>query len=287
MEHKKHTIDDQSIERFSDTLKMLERSETTISKYIRDVRAFRNWLGEDGTFDKERVMQYKDHLQKEYRINSTNSMISALNTFFKHMEWEDCRVSTLKVQRSSFRSAERHLSNDEFGRLLAAAGKMGNEQLVHIMETIAATGIRIGELPYITVESLSTRRVVVTLKHKTREVLLSLPLCKMLRAWCRKKEIRSGSIFVTRNGSPLDRSNILHMMKSAAKEAGVLASKVFPHNLRHLFAVNYYEREKDIVRLADLLGHSNINTTRIYTMTTCEKELSALNKIGKALILSP
>ena len=167
MEHKKHTIDDQSIERFSDTLKMLERSETTISKYIRDVRAFRNWLGEDGTFDKERVMQYKDHLQKEYRINSTNSMISALNTFFKHMEWEDCRVSTLKVQRSSFRSAERHLSNDEFGRLLAAAGKMGNEQLVHIMETIAATGIRIGELPYITVESLRTRRVVVTLKHKT------------------------------------------------------------------------------------------------------------------------
>ena len=287
MEHKKHTIDDQSIERFSDTLKMLERSETTISKYIRDVRAFRNWLGEDGTFDKERVMQYKDHLQKEYRINSTNSMISALNTFFKHMEWEDCRVSTLKVQRSSFRSAERHLSNDEFGRLLAAAGKMGNEQLVHIMETIAATGIRIGELPYITVESLSTRRVVVTLKHKTREVLLSLPLCKMLRAWCRKKEIRSGSIFVTRNGSPLDRSNILHMMKSAAKEAGVLASKVFPHNLRHLFAVNYYEREKDIVRLADLLGHSNINTTRIYTMTTCEKELSALNKIGESLILSP
>ena len=267
MEHKKHTIDDQSIERFSDTLKMLERSETTISKYIRDVRAFRNWLGEDGTFDKERVMQYKDHLQKEYRINSTNSMISALNTFFKHMEWEDCRVSTLKVQRSSFRSAERHLSNDEFGRLLAAAGKMGNEQLVHIMETIAGTGIRISELPFITVECLRERRTLV--------------------AWCRKKEIRSGSIFVTRNGSPLDRSNILHMMKSAAKEAGVLASKVFPHNLRHLFAVNYYEREKDIVRLADLLGHSNINTTRIYTMTTCEKELSALNKIGKALILSP
>ena len=286
MEHTKHTIDDQSIERFSETLKMLERSKATIKKYTRDVRSFKKWLGEDGAFDKERVMQYKDGLQKRYKTNSTNSMLSALNTFFRIMGWDDCRISTLRVQRSAFRSSERNLSNDEFERLQKAAKKKGNEQLLHIMETIAATGIRIGELPYITVESLSTRRVVITLKRKTREILLSLPLCRMLHAWCRKAKIKSGSIFVTRNGRPVDRSNVLHLMKAAAREAGVLASKAFPHNLRHLFAVNYYEREKDIVRLADLLGHSNINTTRIYTMTTCEEELSALDGIGKSLILS-
>ena len=283
--HKTHRIDDQTMQQFTTALKMQERSGATISKYERDVTAFRKWIGEDTLFGKEQVMQYKEELQERYAPNSTNSILSALNTFFRMMDWNDCRISILNVPRASFRTSERNLSADEFNRLLKAARDKGMDQLLHIMETIASTGIRIGELPYITVESLSTRRVVITLKRKTREVLLSIPLCKMLREWCRRKGISSGTIFVTRNGRPLDRSNILHMMKSIAEAAGVLRSKVFPHNLRHLFAVNYYEQEKDIVRLADLLGHSDVNTTRLYTMTTCEKELYALNKVGEAFIL--
>lgn len=285
MEQTKHVIDERTIELFSTGLRMQERSETTIRQYVKDIRGFLEWLGEDPSFCKEGVLRYKSELQKVYKPTSTNAILSALNTFFKVMNWEDCRVSTLKVQRASFRSSERSLSGEEFQRLLKAAKDKGREQLLHIMETLASTGIRIGELPFITVESLSTRRVTVTLKRKTREVLLSLPLCKMLRAWCKKKGITSGSIFVTRNGKPVNRSNILHLMKSLSEEADVLRSKIFPHNLRHLFAVSYYEREKDIVRLADLLGHTNINTTRVYTMITCEKEMSVLDKVGEEFLL--
>jgi len=283
--HMRHTISDQNIAQFSEMLKNHERSDVTIRKYTRDVLTFRQWLGDDKSFDKVRIMQYKEELQKKYKTNSTNSMLSALNTFLLYMGWSECKVSTLKVQRSSFRTSQKDLTKEEFARLLKVAREKGKEQLLHIMETIAATGIRVGELPYITVEALNTGRAVVTLKRKTREILLPSPLCKVLRKWCHKKGIKSGSIFVTRNGNPVDRTNILHMMKSLAGAANVLCSKIFPHNHRHLFAVNYYENEKDIVRLADLLGHSNINTTRIYTMTTGERELTSLNRVADTFIL--
>lgn len=282
----KHEIDDRAIELFSGSLRAQERSERTIRQYVRDIRAFRDWLGGEASFCRERVLLYKEELRKTYRPSSINAILSALNTFFRVMNWEDCRVSTLKVQRTSFRSSQRNLSAEEFRSLLLAAKEKGQEQLLHIMETLAATGMRISELSCLTVESLSTRRIVVTLKRKTREVLLASSLCKTLRAWCRKKGITSGSIFVTRNGNPVDRSNVLHMMKALADRAGILRSKVFPHNLRHLFAVNYYEQEKDLARLADILGHTNLNTTRLYTMTTCEKEMDALDKVGEAFLLS-
>lgn len=281
----KHTIEEDTVGRFLAMLKIREKSCATIDKYMRDVRHFRRWLAPEVEFDKNRVIQYKNDLRKEYRISSTNSKLSALNTFFEYMGWEDCRVSILKVQRASFRSAQRNLSRQEYLRLLRAAGERGKDQLLHIMETIATTGIRVGELPCITVESLETRRAVVTNKGKTREVLLPLPLCLELREWCRRQGIRSGAVFVTGTGRPVNRSSILRGMKALAGPAGVAQSKIYPHNLRHLFALNYYEKEKDIVRLADLLGHANINTTRIYTMTTSEEELGVLDQMGAELML--
>ena len=280
----KHTINEKHIRTFVEMLRDHERSDVTINKYLRDVETFRQWLGEEPAFDKVRIIEYKEDLQKKYKVNSTNSMLSALNTFLSYMDWGECRVATLRVQRSSFRTSERNLSNAEFKRLLHAARVTGKEQVLHIMETIASTGIRIGELSALTVEALRTGRAVITLKRKTREIILSPHLRVMLTAWCRKKGIKSGSIFVTRNGRPVDRSNVLHMMKDLAATANVSKTKIFPHNLRHLFAVNYYNNEKDIVRLADLLGHSNINTTRIYTMTTCEQELNSLDRLAGLFI---
>lgn len=280
----KHTIDERHMRAFEEMLIDHERSDVTIHKYLRDVETFRQWLGKEPAFDKVRIMEYKEDLQKKYKTNSTNSMLSALNTFLTYMDWGECRVATLRVQRSSFRASERSLSNEEFKRLLRAAREKGREQILHIMETIASTGIRIGELSSLTVESLRTGRVVITLKRKTREIILSGRLRTMLTAWCRKKGIKSGSIFITRTGRPIDRSNVLHMMKDLAASAAVARTKIFPHNLRHLFAVNYYNNEKDIVRLADLLGHSNINTTRIYTMTTCEQELNSLDRLAGLFI---
>ena len=280
----KHTIDERHMRTFEEMLIDHERSDVTIHKYLRDVETFRQWLGEEPSFDKVRIMEYKEDLQKKYKTNSTNSMLSALNTFLTYMDWGECRVATLRVQRSSFRASERSLSNEEFKRLLRAAREKGREQILHIMETIASTGIRIGELSSLTVEALRTGRVVITLKRKTREIILSNRLRTMLTAWCRKKGIKSGSIFITRTGRPIDRSNVLHMMKDLAASAAVARTKIFPHNLRRLFAVNYYNNEKDIVRLADLLGHSNINTTRIYTMTTCEQELNSLDRLAGLFI---
>lgn len=281
-----HYLDAAAVERFRQILQNLERSDATIDKYIRDVEAFRKWLGGQAGVDKAAVIAYKQALQAEYKVTSTNSKLSALNTFFRCMSWEECRVSTLKVQRATFRDPQRNLSKDEFESLLHAAEEKGRTRLCRIMETLAGTGIRISELPFITVESLSTRRAVVTLKGKTRTVLLPLGLCHKLRAWCRERGIKKGSIFVTRTGRPLDRSNILHMMKRLADAADVLRSKIFPHNLRHLFAVTFYAKEKDIVRLADLLGHSNINTTRIYTQITYEEQLLAVDGVGDELLLS-
>ena len=279
-----HYIDDLVIREFIDQLHELEKSSATISKYSRDVNAFRNWLGDGGLVIKSKVIEYKQALREKYRISSANSMLSALNTFFKLLSWHECRVRTFKLQRAAFRNEQRELRAEEYQRLVEAAREKGDERLQHIMETLAGTGIRVSELPFITVESLSTRRALVSLKGKTREVLIPLELCKKLRAYCRAKEITTGSIFVTRKGKPVDRSDILHRMKALSGKADVSRGKIFPHNLRHLFAVTYYETEKDIVRLADLLGHVNINTTRIYTLISCDRQLSALDRVEKALV---
>ena len=269
-----HCIDERNIRLFIEKLTELERSSLTVEKYARDVMTFRRWVGSDGHFDKSNVIRFKQVIREKYRLSSANSMLSALNKFFQLMGWEDCRIRTFKTQRASFRNEEKELSVEEYQRLLKAAKEKGDLQILSIMETIASTGIRISELPFITVASVSTRRALVSLKGKSRQVLIPAELSKKLRLYCRERKITSGSIFVTRTGRPIDRSNILHRMKALSTAAKVNREKIFPHNLRHFFAVNYYKAEKDIVRLADLLGHANINTTRIYygkknLMTSC------------------
>lgn len=280
-----HYINEQTISVFEDTMIQLEKSPATISKYLRDIRKFRDWLGEDAPVDKKTVIRYKQDLRGRYMLSSANSYLSALNTFFKILGWDECRVMTFKVQRESFRSRQKDLSREEYHRLLETAKKKGRTRLYYIMETIAGTGIRISELAFITVESLATRRALVSLKGKTREVLIPTELCRILRGYCRERGIRRGPIFTTRSGRPVDRCNVLHDMKELSEEAGVPREKIFPHNLRHLFAVTYYETEKDIVRLADLLGHANINTTRIYTRISYESQLSILDRVGKPLLV--
>ena len=276
-------IDESIIKRFADELGELEKSSTTIRKYVRDVETFRRWLGRNRQVTKSLVLQFKQMLCQKYRLSSANSMISALNMFFRIVDWTDCRIMSFKTQRATFRSEKKEISAMEYRCLLKAAEEKGDTQIRCIMETIAGTGIRISELRFITVESLNTRRAIVSLKGKTREVLLPAGLCRTLRRYCRERNIHAGTIFVTRSGKPIDRSNILHRMKALSEAANVSREKIFPHNLRHFFAVNYYKSEKDIVRLADLLGHSNINTTRIYTLISCESQLSILDRVEKQL----
>ena len=275
-----HQMEQALIEQFQTKLKNEEKSSATIEKYLRDIKSFYIFVEGKCVIDKNTVIAYKEHLIKRYAIASANSMLAALNQFFKVLGWFDCVVRALKVQREAFRARERELTKKEYLRLLAAAKQMGNDRLYLLMETICATGIRVSELPFITVESLRTARAQVSLKGKTRTVILPKELCKKLRKYVQEKQISSGSIFITRSGKPMDRSNILHEMKKLGKVAGVDVKKIFPHNLRHLFAVTYYKIEKNICHLADILGHSNINTTRIYTMISCEEQSKQIKKLG-------
>lgn len=277
------TADKTIMERFESRLKEEEKSRATIEKYLRDAKAFAAFLG-DAPVTKDAVIRYKSRLSENYAVASANSMLAAVNSFLRFLECADCVVRTFKVQKAVFRSRELELSRNEYVRLVETAKRRGNRRLCLVMQTICATGIRISELPFVTVESLHTRRARVSLKGKTRTVILPMELCRELKRYVKSSGIQSGSVFVTRGGRPMDRSNILHAMKALCQEAGVAAGKVFPHNLRHLFAVTYYNVEKDICHLADLLGHSNINTTRIYTLISCEMQEQRLDGLGLVLI---
>lgn len=266
------------LEQFQKQLESDEKSKATIVKYLRDAQHFLNYAGEEKEITKELVISYKQHLASVYKVSSANSMLTAVNGFLRAAGYGGCTVKTFRLQREAFRDKE--LTREEYLLLLETARKKGKRRLFLLMETIGATGIRIGELPFITVESLKARRAIVSLKGKTRIVILPERLCRALGCYAEDHQIRSGSIFITRGGKAMDRSNILHEMKSLCQEAGVEKEKVFPHNLRHLFAVTYYNAERDICHLADLLGHSNINTTRIYTLVSCEKQEQLVNGLG-------
>ena len=256
-----------------------EKAAATVEKYIRDINVFADWLG-DKELDKETVLTYKENLIKNYAPASVNSVLSSLNSFFTFNEWYNLRVKNLKIQRQTFANKDNELTKEEYERLLTAAKSKGNEQLYFLMQTICATGIRVSELRYVTVESLKAQKAQINLKGKMRVVLLPKELCKMLLKYSKEQKITSGSVFVSRNGKPLDRSNIWKMMKALCESAGVARAKVFPHNLRHLFARTFYSIQKDIVRLADILGHSSVNTTRIYTMETGETHRRQIQKLG-------
>ena len=254
-------------------LKEEERSRATVEKYLRDVRKFLGYVKEfgGGEFDKELVLEYKQDLNENYKTTSVNSMLAAVNSFFEYLGCEECKVKLFKIQRVQFSEKERELTEKDYERLVHTAERKGDIRMSMLLQTIGSTGIRISELRFITVEALETGRAEIYNKGKSRVALLPVELVKVLKRYCRKVGIVSGSIFITRNGKLMDRSNISKRMKVLGREAGVDTAKVFPHNFRHLFARVFYSIEKDVVRLMDLLGHSNISTTRIYTVDTEER----------------
>lgn len=272
-------ITDHHIECFYEKLVQDEKSTATITKYLRDLSAFRAFAGGE-EISKELVIRFKQHLMERYAPASVNSMLAALNCFFKQMQWYDCTVKAVRIQRQAFRPKERELTKEEYYRLLEAAKERKDTRLYLLMQTICATGIRVSELRFITVEAARRGSATVFLKGKTRQILIPSALCRELMRYARTRKIRSGSIFITKRGNPMDRTNILHEMKALCESARVDRSKVFPHNLRHLFASMYYRAFKDISHLADLLGHSSIDTTRIYTCVSGAEQKRQIERLG-------
>lgn len=261
------TVSNSVIRDFENFLHSNEKSENTIEKYLRDVKAFCGFVG-TRKIDKSVVTEFKSYLAEKYEITSANSMIAAVNAFLKFTGLTECCIRQFKVQKKVFRPEEKELTKAEYMRLVNTAKKKGNERLNLILQTICGTGIRVGELRFITVEAAKCSEATVSLKGKTRSVFIVKELKKKLLLFAQEQNIKSGMIFVTRTGKAISRTNIWREMKALCKEANVNPQKVFPHNLRHLFARAFYGIEKDIAKLADILGHSNINTTRIYIIST-------------------
>ena len=226
------------------------------------------------------MLEYKAEIVEKYAPASVNSILASLNSFFNQNELYGLRIKNLKIQKRIFCQSEKELTKPEYERLLKAAKDKNNEKLYLLMQTICATGIRVSELKFITAEAVKCGQAQVKLKGKIRTILLPKELCRVLKQYIKNQEIKSGCIFRTRNGKPIDRCGIWKAMKSLCETAGVSREKVFPHNLRHLFARTYYSLQKDIVRLADILGHSSINTTRIYTIENGETYRRQMQKLG-------
>lgn len=255
-----------------------DMSKNTVEKYVRDVKKFLEFSRQTGPVtDHACVARYRACLVENYKPVSVNSMLAALNSYLEFTGRKEWCVSLLRIQREMFLDEARELTREEYWRLVDQARQDGNTRLYYMLQTLAGSGIRVGELPFITVEALGQKTVSVNFKGKLRQILLPPSLVEQLEEYCRMEGRRAGSIFVTRTGRPVDRRNIWKEMKGLCRKAGVDQAKVFPHNLRHLFARSYYEKEKDIVRLADYLGHSNVETTRRYTMTgrmdACRQQL--------------
>lgn len=275
-----HFLNEAMIDEFRLRLEEEEKSSATIDKYIRDVRTFFAYAGVAESINKTTMIAYKEYLITKYAAASVNSMLTSVNIFLKEMNWHDCVVKILKIQQEAFRAKERDLTKEEYYQLVRTAERKGNIRLSLIMQTIGSTGIRISELKYITVAAINLGYASVCSKGKRRTVLLPEALCQKLKHYVREKKIQRGSVFVIRTGKNVDRSNVCHEMKALGREAGVMKKKIFPHNLRHLFALTYYRAKKDISHLADLLGHSNINTTRIYTLVSGEEQAKQIEFLG-------
>ena len=256
-----------AIAEFKEHLILEERSEITVEKYIRDVKAFAKYT-QNSAITKETVIAYKKYLQENYAVRSVNSMLASINSLFMFLGWHDLRVKSLKLQQQVFCPEEKELTKAEYARLCRTAERKHNERLNLILQTICGTGIRVSELQFITVDAVKQGEAVVNCKAKTRAVFIVKELKQKLLHYAAEQNIKSGMIFVTRTGKPISRTNIWREMKALCEEANVNPQKVFPHNLRHLFARVFYGIEKDIAKLADILGHSSINTTRIYIIST-------------------
>jgi site-specific recombinase XerD len=256
-----------------------EKSRATVEKYLRDVRAFLVW-GAERELNRELLRQYKEQLTCQYAPASVNSMLALVNCWLRFIGREDCKVKQLRIQRQIFAREDKELTKAEYRQLVLAAK---DSRISLVIQTICGTGIRVSELPFITAEAVQAGKAVVSCKNKTRVIFIPAPVRKLLRAYMKKTGVTTGSVFVTRSGKPLDRSNIWKAMKALCLKAGIAAGKVFPHNLRHLFARTFYSIEKDIVHLADLLGHSSINTTRIYTMDSGAQHIHSMEKVMATL----
>ena len=255
------------ITEFKKHLILEERSAATIEKYIRDAKAFAMYV-QNCAITKEIVIEYKKYLQDNYAVRSVNSMLASINSLFMFLGWHDLRVKSLKLQQQVFCPEDKELTKAEYARLCRTAKRKHNERLNLILQTICSTGIRVSELQFITVEAVKHGEAVVNCKAKTRSVFIIKELKQKLLRYAAEQNIKNGMIFVTRTGKPISRTNIWREMKALCEEANVNPQKVFPHNLRHLFARAFYGIEKDIAKLADILGHSSINTTRIYIIST-------------------
>lgn len=255
-----------------------EKATATCEKYLRDVRKFAEFLHGE-TVTKERVMQWKRELvEGGYGVRSVNSMLASVNSLFGFRGWHECRVKNIRIQRQLYSAEDRELTREEYLRLLKASEN--NKQLNLVLQTICATGIRVSELQYFTVEAVRCGEITVNCKGKTRTILIPRQLTRYLLRYAREKHISCGPVFRTGRGKPMDRSTIWRQMKGLCLLAGVKATKVFPHNLRKLFARTFYSLEKDIAKLADVLGHSSINTTRIYIMTTGVEHRQTIERLG-------
>lgn len=276
----KHRLTTQQIQAYTHHLQLEEKSTATIEKYLRDIRAFACWL--DGReISKELTSEWKTYLAaRNYAPATVNAMLSALNSLLEFLDLPECRVRFLKIQRRMFRDADRELTKDDYQRLLTTAQTLGRERLELLVETIGATGIRVSEVQYITVEAARQGRAEISLKGKIRVILLPGKLCRKLLKFAKKQKNTSGAIFRTKSGKELGRRQIWAELKGLCKHAGVEPEKVFPHNLRHLFATVFYGNCKDIAKLADLLGHSSIETTRIYLAASGTEHRRELERLG-------
>ena len=274
-----HKLHLEQIAAFGRYLRAEERSSGTAEKYLRDLRSFAAWL--DGRcVTKEAVAEWKARLTEDHRPVTVNSMLSAIHAFLRFAGWEECRVKYLKLQRRLFRDSSRELTQEEYRHLLSTARDLGRERLALVMESMGATGIRVSEIRYLTVEAVRQGRTDIALKGKIRTILLPDKLCRKLLKYARKQKITSGKIFLTRGGNRLSRKQIWAEMKALCQRAGIEPSKVFPHNLRHLFAKAFYRSCRDIAKLADVLGHSSVETTRVYLISTGTEHSRQLDRLG-------
>ena len=273
------TITTDQLTQFRALLKNEEKSAATLNKYLRDVQRFALWLG-DTPLERDAMLDYKADLMRHYAAGSVNSILAALNRFLRMIAREDCRVHRLRIQYQAYSPEEREITAQEYADLVRTARETGRARLALVLQTICATGIRVSEVRYITVEAVRQGKAEVSLKGKIRVILLPGKLCRKLLKYAQKQKTASGAIFRTKSGKELGRRQIWAEMKSLCKYAGVMPGKVFPHNLRHMFATVFYRACRDIVKLSDLLGHSSIETTRIYLLTSGAEHQRTLDRLG-------
>jgi Site-specific recombinase XerD len=269
-----------NLQEYESHLRQEEKSQATIEKYLRDIRGLQVYLKMNEELNKGTIIAYKDYLIQKYAASSANSMLTAVNGYLEFIGIGECKVKLLKRQKKIFCEEKQELTKQEYERLLETAKLKKNDRMYYILQTIGATGIRIGELSHFTVQAVKEGKVEVYNKGKYRVVLIPKKLRKSLLKYAKRREIQSGKIFITRNQNPVNRSNVWAEMKRLCEDANVESEKVFPHNLRHLFARIYYKMRKDIMKLADLLGHSSVETTRLYVLTTGKEHERQLSNMG-------